>query len=125
MASLPAVIRLTPSQQLRKLKADVRVENFHAFLTRHGLPLPVAEFRFHPPRRWRFDFCWPQFSVALENQGGIFSGGRHTRGAALLREHEKLNNAAADGWRVLFTTPQTICSPATLTILRIVLGRPA
>jgi hypothetical protein len=71
-----------------------------------GLPMPIAEFRFAPPRRWRFDFAWPDQKLALECQGGLFSGGRHVRGAALLKEHEKLNAAAAFGWRVLFVTPQ-------------------
>jgi hypothetical protein len=72
------------------------------------LPEPVAELRFAPPRKWRFDYAWPEQKLALEVQGGLFSNGRHVRGAALLREHEKLNAAAALGWRVLYTTPQDI-----------------
>lgn len=44
----------------------------------------------------------------MEVQGGIFTQGRHTRGAALLKEHEKLNHAAILGWRVLFTTPDRL-----------------
>ena len=111
----------TPAQTLRQLKADARIKSFYAWLIRNQIPLPIAEYRFHPPRRWRFDFCWTRHKVALENQGGLFSGGRHTRGAALLNEHEKLNQAAADGYRVIFATPQTLCSPATLELLATVL----
>ena len=59
-----------------------------------GVPAPQAEFRFAPPRRWRFDFAWPLHALALEVQGGLFVRGRHSRGAALLKEHEKLNAAA-------------------------------
>lgn len=114
----------TPAQRLRAATADARVRAFTQWLTRHGLPLPVAEYHFHPPRRWRLDFCWIAQQVALENQGGLFSGGRHTRGAALLREHEKLNHAAMDGFRVVFTTPQTITNPATLAMLRVLLRSP-
>jgi hypothetical protein len=72
-----------------------------------GLPAPVFEYRFAPPRRWRFDVAWPG-QVALEIQGGLFVQGRHSRGAALLKEHEKLNAAAALGYRVLFCTPKTL-----------------
>jgi hypothetical protein len=71
-----------------------------------GLPLPIAEFRFAPPRRWRFDYAFLGEKLAVEVQGGIFTQGRHTRGPALLKEFEKLNAAAALGWRVLFVTPQ-------------------
>lgn len=74
----------------------------------HGFPEPVAEYRFAPPRRWRFDFCWPNHRLALEVQGGLWTRGRHTRGAALLKEHEKLNTAAAMGYRVLFCTPDDV-----------------
>lgn len=73
-----------------------------------GLPEPEAEYRFAPPRRWRFDYCWPQHGLALEVQGAIFTHGRHTRGAALLKEHEKLNTAAAMGFRILYVTPSAL-----------------
>jgi hypothetical protein len=74
------------------------------------LPEPVAEYRFAPPRRWRFDWAFLEQKLALEVQGGLFSNGRHVRGAALLREYEKLNAAAARGWRVMFTTPQDMAN---------------
>ncbi len=71
-----------------------------------GLPTPVPEFRFHTSRRWRFDWCWVERKIALEIQGGIWTSGRHVRGAALLDEYEKLNEAAILGYRVLFCTPE-------------------
>lgn len=85
-----------------------------------GLPTPVAEYKFHPTRKWRFDWCWPlpEHRLALEEQGGLFVQGRHTRGAALLKEHEKLNEAAAMGFRVLFVVPKELESVATLELLR-------
>jgi hypothetical protein len=46
----------------------------------------------------------------VEVQGGIWSGGRHVRGKALLAEWEKLNTAAALGWRILYCTPQDVCT---------------
>lgn len=63
------------------------------------LPRPVAEFRFHPVRRWRFDWAWPEHKVAVEIDGGQWKagGGRHNTDA----DREKLNTAAAMGWRVL------------------------
>ena len=62
------------------------------------------EYRFHPKRRWRLDFAWPVHKLAVEIQGGIFTRGRHTRGAALTREYEKLNAAQLLGWTVLLVT---------------------
>lgn len=82
-----------------------------------GLPEPEQEVRFAPPRRWRFDHCWSTQRVALEVQGGLFVRGRHARGPALLKEHEKLNAAAAAGFRVLFATPQTLWTDQTLSAL--------
>src|SRR4051812_10049951 len=45
-----------------------------------GLPKPIAEYRFHPERGWRFDFAWPAQLVALEIDGAVYAQGRHTRG---------------------------------------------
>ena len=83
-----------------------------------GLPEPEPEYRFAPPRRWRFDWAWPDRKVAIEVQGGLFIQGRHSRGAALLKEHEKLNEAAAQGWRVLYAVPKELHSLSTLAWLQ-------
>ena len=69
------------------------------------LPAPAREFRFAPPRRWRFDFAWPDLWLAVEVEGGTFAGGRHTQGPGFERDCEKANTAVLAGWRVLrFTT---------------------
>jgi very-short-patch-repair endonuclease len=75
-----------------------------------GLPPPVTEFRFAPPRRWRFDFAWPDHQLAVEVEGGAFIGGRHTRGLAFQHDCEKYNEAVMAGWRVLRVTPAQITS---------------
>src|SRR5688500_13730349 len=83
-----------------------------------GFPVPAAEFRFHGTRKWRFDYCWPAQKVALEVQGGIFQQGRHTRGAGLEKEHEKLNAAAAMGYRVCYVTPKQIANGEALSVVK-------
>lgn len=61
----------------------------------------VREHRPHDVRKWRFDFAWPDKKLAVECEGGVFSGGRHTRGSGFVRDAEKYNWATANGWRVL------------------------
>lgn len=63
------------------------------------LPKPKRELRFHPTRRWRFDFAFPSAKLAIECDGGQWRkfGGRHARDS----DREKLNEAAVLGWRVL------------------------
>lgn len=89
-----------------------------AWFAEHGL-MVVPELQFAPPRKWRFDFAFEN-QVALEVQGGLFipGGGRHNRGAALLKEHEKLNSAAKLGWRVLYCTPQNLCMQETVDLVK-------
>lgn len=107
----------SPAQTLRQLKADARVADFKGWCRAKGLPEPTAEYCFAPPRRWRFDWCWPDAKIVLEVEGGIWTGGRHTRGAGFLRDLEKYNQATLMGWRVLRTTPQTLKSRETLSLL--------
>lgn len=61
----------------------------------------VREHRFHPDRRWRFDFCWPSRRLALEVQGGVWVNGGHNRGAGFTNDCEKFNEAALLGWRLI------------------------
>lgn len=71
------------------------------------LPPPEREHRFHPTRRWRFDFAWPEKKLAIECEGGIWTGGAHARGAHFNSDTEKYNEATLLGWRVLrFTSNQ-------------------
>ena len=61
-----------------------------------------SEYYFAKPRKFRWDFAHLESRIAIELQGGTYSKGRHTNGAALAREYEKLNIAAQKGWRVFF-----------------------
>ena len=73
------------------------------------------EFKFHPVRKWRFDFVIepeliytkPGMLLAVEVEGGIFMQGRHNRGNGMLADMEKYNAATVMGWRILrYSTPQ-------------------
>lgn len=81
------------------------------------LPEPVREHRFHPTRRWRFDFAWPAYKIAVEIEGGTWSRGRHTRGDGFEKDCEKYAEALLLGWRVFrFTTGQVTGGYAASTI---------
>lgn len=81
---------------------------FSAACKAYGLPVPEREFRFHPDRKFRFDYAFPAHKLAIEQDGGIYSGGRHVRGKGYENDMEKMNLAVLAGWRVLRYTPQRI-----------------
>lgn len=66
-----------------------------------GFPTPTTEYRFAPPRKFKFDFAWPDYKVAVEMEGGTYTGGRHTRPKGFENDCEKYNLAAEGGWIVL------------------------
>jgi len=75
----------------------------------------AAEVKFHDVRKWRFDWVLVRLSeqfgrladqIAIEYEGGVFTGGGHTRGVIYSGNAEKYNEAALIGWTVLrFTAP--------------------
>lgn len=79
-----------------------------------GVPAPVTEYQFHPDRRWRLDFAWPDLMLAVEVEGGVYQRGRHTRGGGFVADCEKYNEATLLGWRVLRVTGDHIKSGAAL-----------
>jgi very-short-patch-repair endonuclease len=85
---------------------------------RNGIVTPEAEFRFNKDRKWRFDFAWPEHKIALEVEGAVWAGGRHTRGSGFVADMEKYNCAVTMGWRVLRTTPQNLCMMETVNMLK-------
>jgi very-short-patch-repair endonuclease len=66
-----------------------------------GLAEPQREVQAIPGRRFRWDFCWPQFRLAADVQGGTFTYGRHSRPLGYHSDCEKGNLATLAGWRVL------------------------
>lgn len=86
-----------------------------------GLPAPVTELRFAPPRRWRFDYAWEADGLALEVDGGGWINGRHSRGSGIEKDCEKLNAAIARGWRVLRATPAMVRDGRALRAIEAVL----
>ena len=83
-----------------------------------GLPKPVAELQFEPLRRWRFDYAWPEAKIALEVEGGVWSGGRHTTGKGFVGDMAKYNRAACLGWRVLRVQPRELLTLATVQMVK-------
>lgn len=59
------------------------------------------EITFHPKRRWRLDFAWPEHKIAIEVHGKVWHKGGHTSGVGRLRDMEKGNAAKLLGWIVL------------------------
>jgi len=91
-----------------------------------GLPEPEREFRFHPVRRWRFDFAWPDKKIAVEIEGVTYYGnnkngtmklGRHQTSKGLTADCEKYGEAMLLGWTVYRCTQQLVKSGQALTVI--------
>ena len=86
----------------------IGLSDFASECARAGLPTPVPEFRFHATRRWRFDWAFLDVKLAVEIDGGAWTGGRHTRGSGYRKDIEKLAEAMCQGWIVLRVMPEHI-----------------
>jgi very-short-patch-repair endonuclease len=77
-----------------------------------GLPL-VTEWRFDEKRLWRFDFSNIPKKLALEIEGGIWTGGAHVRGEHFQSDLHKYSTATALGWTVFrFSTEDVLTGKA-------------
>jgi len=92
----PRAARGTGAHSRRKAKARCEM----MFVQRWDGPAYVTEHRFHPVRKWRFDYAWPDAKVAFEIEGGIFSRGAHVRPRGIADDIDKGNAANELGWRV-------------------------
>lgn len=85
------------------------VDLSHYFLAA-GLPVPVAEYKFHPERKFRFDYAWLPYMVCLEIEGATWTNGRHVRGRGYAADCEKYNLAGILGWLVIRATTEQVQS---------------
>lgn len=84
-----------------------------------GGPKLTPEYRFHPERRWRFDFCLPDKMVAIELEGTVYqgNGGRHQTKKGMDADCEKYFLATViHGWIVVRLT-RALITPETVAAL--------
>ena len=93
-----------------KVKGEKVPNEFETKLARELKALKInfeQEFYFHPERKWRADFHLVDKKILVEVEGGIWTGGRHTRGKGYLGDLEKYNAATMMGFQVIrFSTDQ-------------------
>ncbi len=83
------------------------------------LPTPLREYRFHETRKWRVDFAYPDWRIAIEVEGGTWVSGRHNRGAGFEKDCEKYNELSLAGFYLYrFTTSMIKTGTALTTIQR-------
>lgn len=113
------VLALNPELRGKKTRAKMgrpNADTAHLFLAawdahapawRKKYAVPEPEVVFAKPRKFRFDWCFPVQGVAVEVDGGQWSGpngGRHNSDS----DREKMNLAAIEGYRVMHFTPSQL-----------------
>ena len=75
-----------------------------------GITKITPEFKFHPERRWKIDYYIEHKGkrVALEVEGGIYTGGRHINPTGFLKDMEKYNAMAVMGIYLYRCTPNEL-----------------
>lgn len=85
---------------------------------------PEREYKLCAGRRWKFDFAFPDRMLAIEVEGGIWSGGRHTRGSGYAKDMEKYNAAVKLGWRVLRYSTDMVLAGTAIEEVKEMMERP-
>lgn len=99
-------------------KKDTNYTIFHKTLESYLECIVTPEYKFLENRKFRFDFAIPSKKIAIEIEGGVFSGGRHTRGVGYINDMEKYNLAAVNGWAVLRFTPEQTKKLETFELIK-------
>ncbi len=70
----------------------------------------VREYRFHPKRRWRFDFALIPQKIAVEVDGLVYGNrkGGHQTAQGFENDREKDIHAMLLGWKVVRVTPSMV-----------------
>lgn len=89
------------------------------------------EYRFHPTRRWRFDFAIPETKLAVEvegitswgkNKNGTMKLGRHQTAKGIEGDLEKYDEAMRLGWNVYRCSQSMVKSGRALQTIEILIN---
>lgn len=99
------------------------IEEIFAMQLKFEKILVVREYKFHPERKWRFDFCIPERNIAVECEGGSWVNGRHNRGSGSIADMQKYNHAAALGWFVFRFDGRSVKNGSAIEFLKKVIKK--
>ena len=103
----------------KKVKKSVAPDLFLKMLQANFKGFEIGkEFKFHHTRKWRFDYAFPFLMIAVEVDGGVWTGGRHINPAGYVNDMEKLNTAASMGWLVLRITTDDRFASKTFDLIK-------
>jgi very-short-patch-repair endonuclease len=96
---------------IKKLEHEQLKRTFETLWKQLNGPELIPEFKFHPERKWRFDYLGWNL-IAIELEGGTFNSGTHVRGVGYSKDCHKYNEAQLMGYRVFrFTTDMLVNDP--------------
>lgn len=121
IAEAVKVARL-PKKPTLKVPATIKGDRWSRLmalqLEAHGIKGFVREHRFHPVRRWRFDWARPEVKLAVEIEGVTAAAGRHQRPKGFLNDIHKYAEALILGWRVLRVTPRLVANGKAIEYIK-------
>lgn len=88
----------------RSKEKDYIAWNLLQICNENGLKLE-EECKFHPKRKWRFDWVIQSKKIAIEYNGIMSKKSRHTTIGGYSGDMEKINAAQMEGYTVLQYTP--------------------
>jgi hypothetical protein len=99
--------------------------DFDDYLCLGGFGVVEHEYKFHPTRRFRFDWALPEQMIAWEYDGIMSGQASHASIGGILRDSEKINEAQRLGWDVYRVNAKSIGDGSAFTLADAVLRRAA
>lgn len=108
--------RATVPRAAERLGALPVLDPFQVLCAASGLPVPETEYEFAHTNH-RADYAWP-CTLILEVEGGVWTGGRHTRPSGFVGDLRKYNLAACYGYRLVRVVPDDLLTADTIDLVR-------
>ena len=80
----------------------------------------LREYRFHPVRKWKFDFVHVKSSTAIEVNGGLWIKSGHSTGSGIGRDYEKANAAILCGYQLFQLSSDMLNARYVLDIIEFI-----
>lgn len=98
MKTPPRRTTVTFGSRVYRNCTDIEVQFLACWERWAGDPWPEHEYYYVPGRKFRADFAWSTARVIVECEGGVTTGQAHGSISGVLRDIQRANFAAANGW---------------------------